>query len=121
MAPGAARFAPPAAVVGVLRAAGGRPLLGPAESAVQDGGVRVFRLIDRVSLASLAAQNGLKRPAPYLLAAEAEAPQPTGVTPAALPQDIPNNHFVYAMTWFALAAVLVCIYVAMLPRRLKAR
>jgi len=52
---------------------------------------------------------------------ESEIPAVSGLVPAALPQDIPNNHLVYALTWFALGGVLVCIYGAMLVRRLSGR
>ena len=33
-------------------------------------------------------------------------------------KDIPNNHFVYALTWFALAGILAWFYGALLLRRL---
>ncbi len=118
MAPGAARFPPPGQVVGVLRAPGGRPLLGPAET-TPAAGARVFRVLDAAAARAVGADNGLARPAPYVLAVESERPAPAGILPAALPQDIPNNHFVYALTWFALAAILAWFYGAMLVRRLK--
>ena len=117
MAPVAAAFPPPASVVGVLRAPGGKPLLGPAETAGA-AGARVFRVLDRSAVASLATDNGVRHPAPYILAAESERPPPPGVVPAPLPQDIPNNHFVYALTWFALAGILAWFYGALLLRRL---
>ncbi|MDB5480768.1 MAG: hypothetical protein JWO83_1821 [Caulobacteraceae bacterium] len=117
MAPVAGVFPPPASVVGVLRAPGGKPLLGPAET-VGTPGARVFRVLDRSAVASLAADNGVERPAPYILAVESERPSPQGLVPAALPQDIPNNHFVYALTWFALAGILAWFYGALLLRRL---
>ncbi len=119
MAPGPSDAPPPGAVIGVLRAPGGRPLLGPAETA-SAGGLRVFRVFDAAALRSVAAENGLDHPAPYLVAVESERPAPGGLLPAALPQDIPNNHFVYGLTWFALAGILVWFYGAMLIRRLKA-
>ncbi len=118
MAPGAAAAAPPGMVIGVLRAPGGRPLLGPAETE-RAGGLRVYRVFDRAALRAVAAENGLTHPAPYLVAVESERPAPDGLVPAALPQDIPNNHFVYALTWYALAAILVWFYGAMLFRRLR--
>jgi surfeit locus 1 family protein len=117
MAPVAAVFPPPASVVGVLRAPGGKPLLGPAETAGAPG-ARVFRVLDRSALVSLAVDNALRHPAPYVLAVESERPPLPGVLPAALPQDIPNNHFVYALTWFALAGILAWFYGALLLRRL---
>ena len=120
MSPAPAVFSTPVSVVGVLRAAGGKPWLGPAEMQTI-GGVGVFRVLDRDALESLARENAVRSPAPYLLAVEREWPAPAGVTPAALPQDIPNNHFVYALTWFALAGVLVWVYGALLFRRLQER
>lgn len=120
MAPTAAAYPAPERVVGVLRAPGGRPLLGPAETA-GTAGARVFRVLDGRAVASLAADSGIGRPAPYILAVESERPPPPGVVPAALPQDIPNNHFVYALTWFALAGILAWFYGALLLRRLKGR
>ena len=117
MAPVAAAYPPAASVVGVLRAPGGRPLLGPAET-VGTPGARVFRVLDRSAVASLAADNAVERPAPYILAVESERPAPQGIVPAPLPQDIPNNHFVYALTWFALAGILAWFYGALLLRRL---
>jgi surfeit locus 1 family protein len=117
MAPVAATFSPPATIVGVLRAPGGEPLLGPAETVGTPGG-RVFRVLDRSAVNSLAADNSIARPAPYILAVESERPAPEGLAPAPLPQDIPNNHFVYALTWFALAGILAWFYGALLLRRL---
>ena len=118
MAPAAATYPEPGVVIGVLRAPGGRARLGPGETPAADG-ARVFRVIDRAALASLARDAGVSRPAPYLLATESEIPAAPGVVPAALPQDIPNNHLVYALTWFALAGVRAWFYVALLLRRLK--
>jgi surfeit locus 1 family protein len=117
MAPVPAPVEPPARVVGILRAPGGAPLLGPAETA-GSAGARVFRVLDRRAVVSLAADNGIRRPAPYFVAVESELPAPPGIVPAALPQDIPNNHFVYALTWFALAGILAWFYGALIFRRL---
>jgi surfeit locus 1 family protein len=117
MAPVAAAYPAPGSVVGVLLAAGAKPLLGPAETEGVPG-ARVFRLIDRTAVVSIAADNGMRQPAPFLLAVESERPAPAGLVPAPLPQDIPNNHFVYALTWFALAGILAWFYGAMLLRRL---
>jgi surfeit locus 1 family protein len=118
MAPAPIRFPPPAAVVGVLRAPGSKPVFDTAAPASQNG-VTVVRLIDRDTLGVLGRQAGVARIAPMLLAVERETPSPPGVMPAALPQDIPNNHLVYAMTWFALAGILAWFYVALLWRRLR--
>jgi surfeit locus 1 family protein len=113
--PQAASFPAPASVSGVIRGAGAAPLLGPAVME-QSPAFVAYRMIDRASLASIAASAGLARPAPWVLAAEHETPPLAGVTPAALPQDIPNNHLAYALTWFALAAILAWFYGAMLIR-----
>jgi surfeit locus 1 family protein len=116
--PQAAAFPALAAVTGVLRAAGAAPMLGSALME-QGRGYAAYRLLDRASLTQIASGSGVGHPAPYLLAAEHEAPPLAGVTPAALPQDIPNNHLVYAMTWFALAGILAWFYAAMLLQRLR--
>jgi len=120
MAPGAARFPEPAAVSGILRGVGGASLFDPARPERQDG-VTVLRVLDIGALAAVAGQSGVSHPAPYFLAVEAERPAPAGVAPAALPGDIPNNHFVYALTWFALAGILAWFYVAMVWGRLTGR
>ena len=120
MAPGALAFAPPRSVTGVLREVGARPMVDSA-APDQQGPITVVRLIDRDTLKAVAAKFGVRRPAPLLLAVEREQPPADGLTPAALPQDIPNNHFVYAATWFALAGILAWFYVALLWRRLRSR
>ncbi len=120
-APSGADVARPVQVTGVLRVPGSRPWLGPAETAAAAGGQRTFRVLDKAALAGVAADNGVRRPAPYILAVEAETPTPPGLVPVALPVDIPNNHFVYALTWFALAGILVWFYLALLIRRLNGR
>jgi surfeit locus 1 family protein len=62
---------------------------------------------------------GLTRPAPYVLVAEQETPAAPGVTPAPYPDAGDNLQYVgaYWLTWFGLAAVLPCVYAAMLWRR----
>jgi surfeit locus 1 family protein len=117
MAPGEGVFPPASAVTGVLRRVGGPPLLGA--NPVTAGGPEVVRVLDRAALVRILGRAGVRRPVPYLLAVEAETPQPPGLQPAALPQDVPNNHFVYALTWFALAGILLWFYGAMLLRRLR--
>ena len=117
MAPAAALFAEPVAATGVLRAVGAKPLLDLGQRP-PDRGVAVIRVVDREALRRLAAMSGLERPVPYIIAVENESPPLAGVRPAALPQDIPNNHFVYALTWFALAGILAWFYGALLWRRL---
>jgi surfeit locus 1 family protein len=120
MAPSALAFAPPQGVTGVLREVGAKPLVDSA-APDQEGSVTVVRLIDRDTVTAVAAKFGVKRPASLLLAVEREQPPIEGLAPAALPQDIPNNHFVYAATWFALAGILAWFYVALLWRRLRSR
>jgi surfeit locus 1 family protein len=63
---------------------------------------------------------GLAHPAPYVIVASAEAPEPAGVTPAPYNGDAAEKlQYVgaYAPTWFGLAGVLACVYAAMLWRR----
>ena len=58
-------------------------------------------------------------PLPLFLALE-RGPQPaTGcqLARAPIPNNIPNRHFEYALTWFGLAASLIGVYAAMLLRR----
>jgi surfeit locus 1 family protein len=116
--PRAEPFPAPSEVVGVLRQTGSKPWLGPA---VMERGADfvALRVVDAATLRETAAAQGLARPAPYLLAVEHEAPAAVGLTPAALPTDIPNNHLVYALTWFALALICAWFYGALLMRRLR--
>jgi surfeit locus 1 family protein len=111
MAPRPADFAAPGEVVGVLRELGARPLLG-GEDMDRPGAALAFRVVDRRALARLAAAAGLARPAPLLLAVEGETPALAGVSPAPLPESIPNNHLGYALTWFGLALALAWIWAA---------
>ncbi|HEY2178002.1 MAG TPA: SURF1 family cytochrome oxidase biogenesis protein, partial [Caulobacteraceae bacterium] len=114
MAPRAAAFPPPGAVIGVLRAAGSRwPVDAPPHRAAD--GALVVQSVDPAALKMIAGPAA----APYYLAVESETPAPPGVTPAALPQDIPNNHLVYALTWFGLALVLAWTFAAYLWRRAR--
>jgi surfeit locus 1 family protein len=117
-APVAASYPPPLDVVGVLRPPGPSPWLGPA---MMDGGPGfvAMRVADAPSILRLGKLGGLSRPAPDILAVESERPAPAGVVPAAIPADIPNNHLVYALTWFALAAILAWFYLAMLITRYR--
>jgi surfeit locus 1 family protein len=64
---------------------------------------------------------GLAKPAPVFLVAENSTnPDWQALTPGLPPVTVSNRHLEYALTWFALAAVLVAIYGRMLWRRLKA-
>lgn len=117
MSPAEQAFPPPLRVVGVIRSPGTRGLLDAPPSRSADGAL-VLQSVDPAALKSIA--GGGARPAPYYLAVESETPAPLGVTPAALPQDIPNNHFVYALTWFGLAGVLASVWASYVWRRMRA-
>jgi surfeit locus 1 family protein len=116
MAPTAAVFAPPVSVVGVLRTPGASGWLDTAPRKIAGGWA--LQSIDAAALALIAGPGA--RPAPYYLAVEHERSAPSGVTPAALPQDIPNNHFVYALTWLGLAGVLAWIWAGYVISRRQA-
>lgn len=117
MSPAEQAFPAPANVVGVIRSPGARgPLDAPPRRSAD--GAWVLQSVDPAALKSIAGPGA--RPAPYYLAVESETPAPSGVTPAALPQDIPNNHFVYALTWFGLAGVLASIWASYVWRRMRA-
>ncbi len=117
-APLAGTYPAPVQVVGILRAPGATPWLGPA---MMDGGPGfvALRVADKASILRLAKLAGLNHPAPYLLAAESESPKPPGLRPMAIPADIPNNHLVYAVTWYALAGILAWFYLAMVVARYR--
>jgi surfeit locus 1 family protein len=117
-APVAGSYPAPVKVIGVLRAPGPSPWLGPA---MMDGGPGfvAMRVADAPSILRLSKLGGLANPAPEILAVESEDPPAPGLAPAAIPVDIPNNHLVYALTWFALAAILAWFYVAMLITRYR--
>lgn len=112
MSPSAANFPAPVQVTGVLRHPGVRSLIDAAPRRLGDGAT-VLQAVDPAALRAI----GGVGVAPYYLAVESEEPRPPGVTPAALPQDIPNNHLVYALTWFGLAGVLISTWAGMVWRR----
>ncbi|HZL01195.1 MAG TPA: SURF1 family cytochrome oxidase biogenesis protein [Caulobacteraceae bacterium] len=118
MAPRAVDFPAAGAVTGILRSPGGASLFDSAPPP-PEAGVTALRVIDAAALGRIARRGGFSRPAPWILAVESERPAPAGVVPAALPEDIPNNHFVYALTWFGIAGALIGVYIAMLARRLR--
>jgi surfeit locus 1 family protein len=70
------------------------------------------------AVGALAKASGLQA-APVVVVAEREDPAPVGLEPAALPGEIPNNHFQYALTWFGLALALLGVYAGMLVTRLR--
>ena len=116
MTPIAASFPTPGQVIGVLRAPGAHGFLDVAPHRSADGAL-VLQSIDPAALKLIA--GAAASAAPYYLAVESEAPAAPGVSPAALPQDIPNNHFVYALTWFGLAGVLVWMWAALVIGRVR--
>jgi surfeit locus 1 family protein len=69
-------------------------------------------------VAAMASALKAPRPAPLFLFAETSTnPEWKALVPGAIPTDIPNNHFAYALTWYGLAAALLGVYAAMLFRR----
>jgi surfeit locus 1 family protein len=66
---------------------------------------------------AMAGQLHAAKPAPIYLMVERPAPVGPGPTPAPIPNNIPNRHLEYALTWFGLAASLIGVYAAMLFRR----
>jgi surfeit locus 1 family protein len=68
----------------------------------------------------MAAALHVQAPAPVFLFAESRTnPGIAALKPAPLPVEIPNRHFEYALTWFALAGALAGVYGAVLFRRIK--
>jgi surfeit locus 1 family protein len=103
----------PLRVVGVLRA----PEKGNWFSPPNDPARRHFYIRDAAEMARVL---GAPAPAPvFLLAETATNPEWPALVPAPLPEDIPNNHMQYVLTWFGLAAALAGVYAAVLWRRLK--
>lgn len=105
--------AAPLRVVGVLRI----PEKGNWFSPPNDPARRHFYIRDAAEMARVL---GAPAPAPvFLLAETATNPEWPALVPAPLPEDIPNNHMQYVLTWFGLAAALAGVYAAVLWRRLK--
>ena len=103
----------PVRVTGVLRV----PETGNWFSPANDPAGRRFYIRDAAEMARVL---GAPAPAPvFLLAETATNPQWQALVPAPLPEDIPNNHMQYVLTWFGLAAALAGVYAAVLWRRLK--
>ena len=85
--------------------------------AANDPATRRFYALDPVAIG---ASLGLPRVAPFTLVALGAAPRGVYPEPAqALPRP-PNNHFVYALTWFGLAAALLGVFGVYASRVLKA-
>lgn len=71
-------------------------------------------------VAPMARALGAARPAPVILYAETSSnPELAALKPVALPPEIPNNHFEYALTWFGLAGALAGVYLAALLKRMR--
>ena len=109
--PPQAPSAAPVAVTGVLRRGGKGSALTPALR-----GERWFvRDVD-----GMAAALGVRRPVPYVIAAETSSnPEWKALRPAPLPGSISNNHLGYAITWFGLAGALLAVYAGFVLRRGK--
>jgi surfeit locus 1 family protein len=105
--------AAPLHLVGVLRV----PERGNWFSPANDPATRHFYLRDAAVMAKVL---GAPAPAPVFLLVETPTnPEWQALVPAPLPEDIPNNHLQYVLTWFGLAAALAGVYAAVLWRRLK--
>lgn len=103
----------PLRIIGVLRI----PEKGNWFSPPNDPARRLFYIRDAAEMARVL---GAPAPAPvFLLAETATNPEWPALVPAPLPEDIPNNHMQYVLTWFGLAAALAGVYAAVLWRRLK--
>jgi surfeit locus 1 family protein len=100
-------------VVGLMRASEARNWFTPADDPAK--GQWFTRDISAVARA-----DGLTRVAPFIVDADA------GADPDALPEGgetilaFPNNHLSYAVTWYALAAALIGVFLAFAASRLRA-
>ncbi len=102
---------PPVAVTGVLRKGGEGSALTPA--------LRNGQWFVR-DISGMAAALGVRRPAPYVLAAETSSnPEWKALRPAPLPGRISNSHLGYAITWFGLAGALLAVYLGFMLRRAR--
>jgi surfeit locus 1 family protein len=113
-AAGATPPAPPSgdvAVIGYIHEADTGGLFTPRDD---PGAGRVYAL----DPARIAAEFRLPTPAGFVLVAMGP-PQAGGPIPAEHLPRPPNNHFQYAMTWFALAVALGIIYAMHLRRTLR--
>jgi surfeit locus 1 family protein len=100
-------------VTGLMRASEARNWFTPADNPAS--GHWFTRDVQAIGRAM-----GLARFAPFSIDADA------GADPNALPEsgetivEFPNNHFSYAMTWFGLAAGLLCVFVSYAASQLRA-
>ena len=75
--------------------------------AADDPAARRFYALDP---AAVGASLGLPRVAPFTLVALGHAPPGTFPDPAETLPRPPNNHFIYALTWFGLAVALAAVF-----------
>lgn len=99
-------------VTGLVRAAEAPTLFTPAD----DPRAGSFFRRDP---AALAAAHGLKRVAPFYVAAEETVPATEWPRAGASRLNLPNNHLQYAWTWFGIAGTLVGVFAAFAWRRLR--
>jgi len=106
----------PTSVVGLLRLApAGKPSLFIPEN---DAARNSWFYVD---LGAMAKADAIVHVLPFYLDADA-SPNPGGWPQGGQTEiDLPNHHLQYAVTWFALAAALVVIYVRFARRRLRER
>lgn len=99
----------------------------PAPGWIQPGNDPAANEWLRVDIPAMADAAGLADPLPLILTARPAEARPGDARPAealdrlpvpvAVQADIPNNHLQYALTWFALAATLLAVYVFSQSRR----
>jgi cytochrome oxidase assembly protein ShyY1 len=93
----------PAEIVGYLR----WPEPSPWFVTDYDAGSNVWHVRNHLLMA---VRYGWERPAPFYVEQEAPVP-PDGVPhPAKLHPNLPDNHLQYALTWYALALALFCVF-----------
>ncbi len=97
-------------IVGIVRLPETRGLFTPADDS--DGNVWYLR-----DIKAMAAAKHWATAAPFYI--EQESPVPPGgwPKPGKLIVNLPDNHLQYAVTWFALAFGLCCVYGVWLARR----
>jgi len=113
----------PAKVTGVLMAVEdgkSKPDVTVTVDSLPTQGIGAPKLWFSRDIPGIAKALGVTRPAPVFLVAETSTnPDWKALTPGLPPVILSNRHLEYALTWFALAGVLVAIYGGMLWRRLK--
>ena len=102
---GAGQLAGPVRVTGLLRLPKGRPGWLVPDNRPD---LNYWFWVD---LPAMEAATGLSNVAPFYIDADA-TPNPGGWPKGGVtPIDLPNDHLQYAITWFALAAAAVVVYV----------